>query len=119
MNSDFETFNSLKGLNSVGIALIAFVLFTLFYILLRIFRKVTKIAGFAKKLEKKLFKNVFFAMLIIPFLEGFHDIAFFAILTISVGANEPFGELLSYMLAWFCVAVFIVILLICFYLLWN
>ena len=91
----------------------------LFYIILRIFRKITKIAGYAKKLEKKLYKNVFFAMLLVPFLEGFHDIAFYTILTISIGANEPFGELLSYMLAWFCVAVLSVFFPICFYVLWK
>lgn len=92
---------------------------SIFYTLLRVFRKITKIAGYAKKLEMKLYKNVFFSMLLVPFLEGFHDVAFYAILTILIGATEPFGELLSYMLAWFCVAVFTLFLPICFYILWT
>ena len=106
---DYESFNSIMLLNTLGILLIIYVFKVFLSIILKLILMLTK----KEKLRKAwnyMFRSLYFDELITLYIQGYFEFFISAILTYKLGNYDLIGEKISQVISWFSFFICLVFL---------
>ena len=117
VDSDFDTYNALLGLGSIGITICIMIVLITSYIML-LLSDMLFFRGNSTRLMKTirwLKSTIHFAMIIQIYLQGFIDIYLYTYLNLKQGFSTESGEIIGYSLACFNIFVAVIIFPYCFF----